>query len=84
VKMVVKKQGVGDDWPPELWYFDRSGFECRHEWLCACMDFAKSHGYNALAVNRLMVNRRPLGTELALELTPECRQKVRPVRRPPG
>jgi hypothetical protein len=59
-----------DDFPPELWYFHLSGFHCRHEWLCAAMRFARDHGFNALAVNKLMINRRPLGTELAMELSP--------------
>jgi hypothetical protein len=76
--MVVKRQDVDDDWPDELWYFDRSGFQCRHQWLCACMDYAKANGYNRalLPINRLMINRRAAGTELAMELTPECRQRV--------
>jgi hypothetical protein len=68
-------------WPPYLWRWDRSRFPCRHQWLCECIKFAKLHGYNALYVNRLMVNRRPLGTELATELTPECRELVRSRRK---
>jgi hypothetical protein len=81
-EMVVKKD-VGDDdfWPDDLWYFSRSGFRCRHEWLCACMNYAKANGYNRLVINRLMVNRRPLGVELAMELSPECRQRVRSRRK---
>jgi hypothetical protein len=77
--MVVKRADAGDGgpgWPDELWYFDRSRFGCRHEWLCACMEYAKRYGYNRLAVNKLMTNRRPLGVELAMELTTECRQRV--------
>jgi hypothetical protein len=79
--MVVKRDVVDDDWPDNLWYYELSGFRDRHEWLLACMHFAQEHGLNALAVNRLMINRRPLGTELAMELSPECRQRVRPPRR---
>jgi hypothetical protein len=81
--MAGRQPDDDDDFPPELWYFDRSGFQCRHEWLCAAMRFAREHGFNSLAVNKLMINRRPLGAELAMELTPECRRRVRPSRRPP-
>jgi hypothetical protein len=77
--MVVKRVDSGSDWPDELWYLDRSGM-CRHQWLRAAMAYAKANGYDVLAINRLMVNRRPLGTELATELTPECRRRVRPRR----
>ena len=66
----------GDDWPPWLWRWDRSRFPCRHQWLCAAMDFAMEHGYRPLPINRMMVNRRPLGTELATVLPDECRMKV--------
>jgi hypothetical protein len=76
------RQPDAADWPDELWYFEKSRFRCRHQWLCACTDFARLHVFDMLAVNRLMVNRRPLGTELAMELTEECRRK-RPLR-PPG
>jgi hypothetical protein len=79
--MVVKKQVRDDDWPDDLWFFDLSGFRDRHEWLCACMDYAKANGYNRLAINRLMINRRPLGAELAMELSPQCRQRVRSHRK---
>jgi hypothetical protein len=71
-------------WPPELWTSDPARWESRHDWLLAALRFAVAHGYPALPINRLMIQRRPLGVQLATVLPDECRHLARPVRRPPS
>jgi hypothetical protein len=72
----VKEQAAGEEWPRHLWFFDESRWPCRHDWLCAALDFAGANGFRRLPIVGLMSNKLPYrGARLAVELPPECRER---------